>query len=463
MLKKTIVLLLTSLAATAQYKIESKIGAIGNTSDAPFLLRTNQYGLVPKEGNFGYVSGRVAKDYDSTGRGLQYGFALEPHVNVGQTSEFLLPEAYAKAKWRSLEIYGGRRREIVGLTDTLLTSGSYIWSGNALPLWKIQAGIPEYTYVFKQDLVAVKGAMAHGWFDSGRPVTESVMLHQKWAYVRLGKPQWKAKIHAGFNHHVQWGGTSPFFSDNGKLPTGLSNFQYVFFGTRHPDASSNVTSFDGENRIGNHLGTLDLGVEVTTGFGNVHIYRQNIYEDGSLFFLTNIQDGLNGITVQLKDTKWLNRINFEFLNTYSQGGDLFVTGKDIPGELRGKDNYFNHAQYRDGWTYKSHILGTPYIQTVKYAWEDPEYQIDQNRVKMVQLALMGNLPFELTYRLKGAHATYLGTYQFPEEKKTLTSFLLDLKRPVDSKSTIQAQLAFDTGTLLLRTVGLHVTYVRHWK
>jgi hypothetical protein len=458
-----VLLLLTTLSVSAQIRIESAVGAIGNSGDAPFLLKANRYGVVPVGGNIGYLNTRISKNYDTTSRDFDYGFAFEPHVNLGKTNAFLLPEAYAKARWKALEVYGGRRREVVGLVDTLLTSGSYIWSGNSLPLWKIQAGIPEYTTFFKQNLVAVKGAIAHGWFDQDRPVTKNVLLHQKWIYVRVGKPQWKAKIHAGFNHHVQWGGESPFYSVDGKLPSGMANFPHVFFGTRNPDTSAPIGSFDGENRIGNHLGTADLALDLSTGFGSVMIYRQSIYEDGSLLFLNNISDGLNGLTINLNNPSWVSRINFEYLQTSSQGGPVFISGDGIPGELRGRDNYFNHAQYRDGWTYKSRILGTPYIQTVKYAWDDPEYQIDQNRVKMVQLAIMGNLPFELTYRLKGAHATYFGTYQFPEEKKTLTSYLLDVQRPIDHRSSVRVQMAFDTGKLLPRSAGIQVIYVRSWQ
>lgn len=463
MFRITVLLLLTTLSVSAQIRIESAIGAIGNSGDAPFLLKSNRFGVVPQGGNVGYLNARISKDYDSTSKTIDYGFVFEPHVNLGKTNAFLLPEAYAKARWKTFEVYAGRKREIVGLVDTLLTSGSYIWSGNTLPLWKIQAGIPEYTTFFKQNLVAVKGAIAHGWFDHDRPVTENVMLHQKWIYLRVGKPQWKAKIHAGFNHQAQWGGASPFFSVDGKLPSGITNFPHVFFGTRNPDASAPISSFDGENRIGNHLGTADLALDLSTSFGSVMFYRQSIYEDGSLLFLNNIADGLNGFTLNLKKGGWLSRINFEYLQTSSQGGEVFISGDGIPGELRGRDNYFNHAQYRDGWTYKSRIIGTPYIQTLDYAWDDPEYQIDQNRVKMVQLAFMGNLPFALQYRLKGAHASYFGTYQFPQEKKTLTSFLLHLQRPIDRSSSVQLQLAWDTGSLTSTHAGIQVSYLRRWK
>ncbi|KAF4530856.1 hypothetical protein B566_EDAN018889, partial [Ephemera danica] len=56
-----------------------------------------------------------------------------------------IQEAYAKAKWKAFELYAGRRKEIQGLVDTTLTSGSYIWSGNTLPMPKIDLSIQNYT------------------------------------------------------------------------------------------------------------------------------------------------------------------------------------------------------------------------------------------------------------------------------------------------------------------------------
>ncbi len=464
MFRKTLFLLFTVSALRAQYplQMETRVGLIGATEQTPFFLHSNRYGLVPENGGVLYLNARVAKEYDTLRHNFDYGFTVEPHLNAGKASQFLLPQAYVKGKWKFLEVYGGRRKEIVGLTDTLLTSGSYIWSGNALPLWKIQAGIPEYTPLLKNGLIAVKGAMAHGWFDSGRPVTRQVKLHQKWIYMRLGKPAWKAKVHAGFNHQVQWGGESPFFSVDGKLPDGFANFQYVFFGTRNPDPNAPISEFDGENRVGNHLGTMDLGLEIKTEFGGILVYRQNIYEDGSLFFLNNITDGLNGLTLTFNGFPLLRRINLEYLGTMNQGGSMFVTGKNVPGQLRGRDNYFNHAQYRDGWTYKGRVIGTPLIRTLYYSWDDPEYQIDNNRVEMFQWALAGRLPLEIDYVLKGNYSTNLGTYQFPFKARTQSSFLLALQKNNTASSAVRVELAYDRGTLLPVSAGVNVSYIKSW-
>ena len=54
---------------------------------------------------------------------------------------------------------------------------------------------------------------------------------------------------------------------------------------------------DGNTRLGDHLGSIDLGFEYD--FKNVRLlaYRQNIYEAGALYYMANISDGLNGLSL----------------------------------------------------------------------------------------------------------------------------------------------------------------------
>ena len=42
---------------------------------------------------------------------------------------------------------------------------------------------------------------------------------------------------------------------------------------------------EGGNRVGNHLGTLDIGLEYENDKSQWSFYRQSIFEDGSLRYL----------------------------------------------------------------------------------------------------------------------------------------------------------------------------------
>ena len=295
-----------------EYNIEA--GGLISSSQTPFWLRANQYGTVPLKNPALRLGGGLHSDYvltDSTGYRpkTDWGYGVSIVANVGATNQFLLPEAYIKGRIGAFELYAGRRKEVIGLSDTLLTSGSYIWSGNALPFPKIQLAIPVYTAVpFTNGIVSVMGTFSHGWFESENRLVRGSYLHQSSLYGRLGKPSWRVRLYGGFNHQVMWGGESDYLdntvSSNGKLPSSLKYFPSVVLGTRNPfpddQSIQTITRFE-ENRIGNHLGSIDFAADVMLNHWNIFVYRQFIYDDGSLFYGTNLDDGLNGLRIKNRD------------------------------------------------------------------------------------------------------------------------------------------------------------------
>ncbi len=125
-----------SLERTTQAFVEA--GALVSPVRAvPFWQRANQYGMVPLANSFVPVRVGVSSDYRPwQNRRVDWGYGFEVVGNIGPVpanQQVFLPEAYVKARWRQLEIYAGRRKTIAGLVDTLLTSGAYAMSGNALP------------------------------------------------------------------------------------------------------------------------------------------------------------------------------------------------------------------------------------------------------------------------------------------------------------------------------------------
>lgn len=354
--------------------IQATLGTIvSSDSLTPFLLRTRQYGLVPLKSGIGYFNLSLRKEYDSlystTDRRLKrfgYGYGIETHLNIGKVNQLLMPVSHFKVRYGAFELYGGRRREIQGLVDTLGTMGSYIWSGNALPMPKIEISVPNFTTIMKNGLLAIKGNLAHGWFGKGDSV-QNVWLHQKSLYARIGKPDWKVHLIGGFNHQVQWGGypTKPFYDEISeqtisKFGTDFTTFFKISTGVRlNKYGKGNqvgVPSNEAGNRAGNHLGTVDIGITTNLRHTTFFIYKQSIYEDGSLFYLSNIIDGLYGVSVK-RNIGIVKNITFEYFHSLNQGGDVF----ELQPELRGRDNYFNNSLYKDNWSYKNFGIGTPLI------------------------------------------------------------------------------------------------------
>ncbi|MBO0933357.1 capsule assembly Wzi family protein [Fibrella aquatilis] len=453
-----------------------EVGTILATDQTPFWLRANQYGIVPLKGPVLRLQANIRSDYrlaDSTGYRpkVDWGYAVDGVVNVGVTNQFFLPEAHIKGRLGAFELYVGRRREIVGLVDTLLTTGAYAWSGNALPIPKIQIALPVFTAVpFTKGVISVMGAYNHGWFENnGRIVTDSY-LHQKYVYGRLGKPTWRFRLYGGFNHQVVWSGKappgvlSPNLSNNGVLPSGIKYYPAVVFGTRGQGDRSdpNVTSFE-DNRIGNHLGSLDVAADIDFSGWNLLAYRQFVYDDGSLFYGTNLADGLNGLRLKSHrqpagEAFFLRQITAEFLYTESQGGDAFVV--DDPDQ-RGRDNYFNQGQFIDGWQYFHHTIGTPFLTPqgeARPSLPNP-IGITNNRVSAVHVGMAGLLFNRIEVTSKLSFSQNLGTYgkPFPTQPRQFSGLITAaLPTTLFGGTLLNGSLGVDLGGLLPSSVGVYL-------
>ncbi|GHB59307.1 capsule assembly Wzi family protein [Persicitalea jodogahamensis] len=456
-----------------------EVGGLYSSSDrTPFWLQSNQFGTVPRSGSALTIRGGGAKSWTLGKRdsikewrrqhssshklvpGWQAEVGAEVVANLGPTTHLLLPQAYGAIRYGNWELFAGRRKQWFGLADSTLGTGSYVWSGNALPIPRIQFGLTRFTAVpFTSGWLSVLATYSDGWFEGSRPVTSELKLHQKQLYGRLGRPGGRVKIYAGINHQVQWGGKSPYETVNGQMPKGLENYLYVIIGKGR--YAPNLTFFDSTNRVGNHLGTVDLAFEVDTENANLFFYRQNIYEDGSLARLTNIADGLNGVRIRRKQIDpasgfSVNEFVFEGLYTRSQGGSVF----DFDGRIFGRDNYLNHVQVRDGWSYFDRAIGTPFIpptsETIQKFPNFADFFTSNNRVWVLHLGLQGNVFRNVQWQTKVSYSGNYGVYDLPFETAAYQfSGLLSLQAKMSwlGGMIIKGSLATDQGGLYPNTTG----------
>ena len=454
-----------------QYQVD--LGGMAASAQTPFWLRANQYGTVPLQAPFLRLNARLSSDYrqaDSVHARpvADWGYGIGLVGNSGlKNTQVLLPEAYLKGRLWAFELYAGRRRELVGLVDTLLTTGAYAWSGNALPIPKVQIGLPTFTPIpFTKGILSLMGVFSHGWFENENRLIKGSYLHQTYAYGRLGKPTWPFRLYAGFNHNVIWAGHAALgvldtsVAAKGQLPSSLHYFPAVVLGTSGTQPDQVATTFE-SNRVGNHLGSIDFAADVTISHWNLYMYRQFVYDDGSLFYGTNLDDGLSGL--RLKNLKkpngagfFLRQITFEYLYTKSQGGDQFIETSD---KLRGRDNYFNHSQFVDGWVYYGRTIGTPFLtpQTeVRQSLPNHGPGIANNRVIVGHMGISALLfnTVDITTRLSVSQN--LGTYPVPyPDSPRQFSGLVTASVPLRAFGGVllNASVAVDQGGLLPNSVG----------
>lgn len=472
-------LLIISLVPVQAQKwvIESETGAIGGIGGkVPFGLQRNQWGEVPAEGPTVYQRFRLRDTLQvihASRPNVRIQYGLSTALNLGLETSVRVSAAYVGLRAKSWGLRVGRWREVQGIVDTTQSSGSFTWSGNALPIPRIEFGLQEYTPVFGSSLFAVKGFFAHGWFDNG--AVEGSWLHQKSAYLRVGKPQWNIAFYAGVNHQVQWGGrpVEPFTDPlTGALITrfssGWRDFVNVAAGlslNREQDGLNQpgVPANEALNRAGNHLGGLDIGVQMNVRSGRILLYKQSYFEDGSLFYLTNIQDGLYGFSYRAEKPQFLQHFTVEFLYTLNQGGAT-DNAFNAP-QLRGKDNYFNNGIYVDGWTYRGRTIGNPFLMVKRDLSEafisnvDFPIAIWSNRVSAINLQAaysIGQNPATTQfYQIRS-----LGLYGIPRKGNTI-GLVQSIQRKVGySGACLRLRGSVELGTLVPPNFGLDVTYLR---
>jgi len=491
-LQVVVILIVTQLSKAQSFRTpqqyEAELGGYTATVHrTPFWLQTNQFGIVPTKTPTLSVRASAFVDYDSArinARKLDFGYGIRVIGNAGSAGSLLLPELYIKARYRALELSMGRRQEVLGLVDTTLSSGSYSWSGNALPLPKIQLAIMTFTAIpFTKGWVSFMGSFAHGYMNPTGFVNHS-MLHQKTLYLRVGRQRDVVRLYGGFTHQAIWGGkidnlaliNNPDVAKENQLPSKFRDYAYVVTGLRLPgsDDAKRLTNFDYTNRIGNHLGNIDVGADIDLVSYSLFLYRQSFFDDGSLYYLLNIADGLNGIRLRRNNPDALVRdLLVEYLNTSSQGGSEFVIDDPL---RRGRDNYFNHSQFRDGWTYKQRGIGTPFITPAlgsKGEWPYGTFT-NNNRVRVAHVGLAGSLPTagwlfftdRVQYQAKFSMSRNYGTYDFPfPTPVNQFSGIVNFTAPITALDglLLTTSVAVDAGQLYTNNIGLYVGVRKVWR
>jgi Capsule assembly protein Wzi len=458
----------------------AELSGIVGTEQTPFWMRANKYGLVPTKANTAILSIGTYSDYQKPKSKIDWGYGLNVAAFVGMENKAIIQEAYIKGKWRAFEFYGGRRKEIQGLVDSTLSSGSYIWSGNAFPIPKLQISIPDYTSIGGEGLIAIKGNYAHGWFENNRKDASNIYLHQKSFYGRIGKQNWKFKLYGGVNHQAQWGGFAKYKDVNqtnavGSFGTSFKDYLGVFMAKSNVgEDTTGVDQNSSQNRTGNHLGSIDLGFEIRLSKAEIFFYRQSIFEDGSLFYLNNISDGLQGINIKFNQQKSnklkVYKINFEFLNTLNQGGPISASGGVIASK-RGRDDYFNNGQYRDGWSYYGTSVGTPFFlakSEFPQKKNDPNNPLlfSNNRVQVYHFAINGIVIDKYSFESRVSISKNWGTYSLPFQENILqTSFYLKIDSQLNQilgGINVFGILAGDVGEVLSSNYAIQFGIKKSW-
>ncbi|NIJ51828.1 capsule assembly Wzi family protein [Dyadobacter arcticus] len=469
----------------AGLEADLEAGAIYSSSPyTPFWLRTGQFGVVPFYSPAGILQGAIKKRYvffDSLSnrpRKLDWSAGINPVGSYDKRNKLqvILPEAFASVRFKNTELYVGRRKELMGLGDSTLSSGFYSGSGNALPIPKIQIGTIGFTPLkFTRNFLAVHAGFAHGWLHASN--LDGVRLHQKFLYFRLGKPKSNVKFLFGLNHNVMWAGHSedlkqhPELALDGKLPSSWKFYPNVVFAytSKNWFEKNGYGAFD-SYRLGNHLGSYDFAIQAKLKNSKLFVYHQHPFEDVSSMLFKNLPDGLYGINFKPNASTFrsgfhVTALTLEFLTTKDQSGSSFY----IPGSTyQGADNYFNHSQYTEGWSYYGRTIGTPFIypgQDMVKAYDVAGRPFPNNRLNMWYVGVQGAVRKSWLITLRSSFSRNYGTpgFGFNPVRHQLSSLLSAQYQFVHLKNTsIIAKLSIDRGDIFTKSTGGYLGIRKHW-
>jgi hypothetical protein len=454
--------------------IHSSIEAQAILSDAgatPFWMRSLQYGSVPNENPGLILRAWNGKEYNLNKK-YDWKYEVEATGWTGKQNDIWLTQAYVSGRRGKWELWAGRRKEVYGLGDTTTTAGFYAWSGNALPMPKIQLGTRDYLN-FAKGWLGVHMTYSHGWFDNQGP-TINAYLHQKTLYGRFGKPNSHVNLFAGINHNVSWGGEANIKRGNqyDYYPSNLNTYFYVITLLKNrsllptdPKSSSDDIGY----QFGNHLGSIDLAIKFKTKGLDVLAYRQSMFETGRIISLAQINDGISGISFKLKRKYYIDKLGLEYYysanqGNYTSGISQFLGIKD-PHAIE-IESYQNNGG-RGPWIYWQKPLGNPLNILDLESANGGGFYFSKNAIKSIHIFVSGHLPNQIYWETRLSNSLYAtpqnNTQARLKNKDFIAqfSYVLLIKKYISKQIQSKIQIGYDNGSRITNTIGagLSILYI----
>ena len=443
--------------AKAAYRMV-ELQAIGTGDAVPLWMRAGQYGSNPYQGTSFAALAHYVKPYrQDTVRDIDWGVGVQLRADIGSVNDFRVIEAYAKLKLKMFEIRAGRSRMMSGLADSTLSSGSHTISGTALGIPQVSLSLPDYSFPLFDSLFSVKGSLVQGFmgdvptnFENKKDIIPGY-FHQKSAHLRIGKPGWKTKFILGGVHQVFWVDGNQLIGPSYDL-TPTQTIWYVMTGKNYLyKPGSNLTT-----NIGNHLGTIDLGLELKGQNTQTLIYHQVLYESENSFKNGSFNDGLTGVSIT--NTAPADGTGFRLqkavVEYYRTANQAYVSNRPY-----NYDNYYNHEFIVNGNSYNGTNLGNPFLtpdhDMVKSL---PRGEIrnyfHNTRVKLFHVGLEATAD-KIFLRSRMSFSKNLGLWEKVDRFPPTNSLSMSLEagRPLAKGWQLRALVALDNGGLLPNSAG----------
>lgn len=405
--------------------------AATSSRHTPFWLMNNRMGLSSLEKNNGYMRAGIFREMHHE-RCFSWGFGADLVIPYHYTSHFVIQQLYGEIRYRSLELTIGSKERYMGVVNEELGSGDMTFSQNARPVPQVFLSMPKYEWVpWTKQMLAVKGFFSMGMLTDWRwqrdhvgpkgKWTAHVLYHTKGLFLRWGnREKFPLSIEGGLEMGTLFGGKIHRYDASGKetiikIPAGLKDIIRSILGMSGGDTNDPNQWGERANCLGDHVGEWSLAATWAPKETDwsIRSYYQHFFEDQSMMFFDFAwKDMLLGVELTLPKNRFVNQFVYEYLNTKDQSGPVFWDHTpDIPEQVSGKDNYYNHHLY-SGWQHWGMGLGNPLLISPIYN-SSGEMYFRHNRIKGHHFGLSGNPTDELHYRILMSLTRSWGTYDSP--------------------------------------------------
>ena len=482
-----------NLADGLGYKVETQASV--SKGKTPLWLNANKYGLSSLDKTNGYVRAAVERPLSTDSmRRWAVGYGLDLVAPLHYTSNVVVQQAYAEARWLHGTLTIGSKQQPMALKNSRLSSGSQTLGINARPVPQVRLALPEYwTLPFGGHWLHLKGHVAYGMMTDGSwqedftarksKYSGHVLYHSKAGYLKIGNEGvfCPLSLELGLEMATEFGGNVYRVDKQGqveKVPTGhgIKDFWHAFL-PGGADATDGVYG----NIAGNQLGSWVFRINYDADRWALSLYGDHFFEDHSQMFfidydgygtgdewtvkkdrrfhLYKLKDIMLGTELTLKYATWLRHIVVEYIYTKHQSGPYnHDHTMNVPDHMAGIDDYYNHGSYA-GWQHWGQVIGNPLYRSPLYN-TDGNVNVQDNRFSAWHLAIAGQPSSRLDYRAFVTYQTGWGTYYTPFTKPHHNvSFILEANYDFKHGWKASAAYGMDFGSNLMlgHNAGMQVT------
>lgn len=394
------------------------LGTFLGGDNAPFWLTNNQHGLGAIDNNSGYLRVQTFSKKKLTDE-FRFSLGVDIVAAYNLNSNFHFQQLFADFNYRNVKLSIGAKERSPLFKNDLLSTGGMTLSNNARPIPQVEASLSDFVSVpYTKGLLKVMGGISYGKFIDDKfkrnnaadgYYAEKVLYHRKYGFLKFeNNSVWNFIF--GLEMDTQWGG---HFYKDGKFrwssPAGFKDFFKVLL-PMSGGSNSNMT--DQVNIQGNVYGSLHLITNYRKENYTVKAYIERFFEDHSGLFFKNLPDGLYGIEINLKKKGWVTGLLFEYLHTKDQSGPfLWDKSDEIPVQVSGGDNYYNHIDYISLSNY-GFVMGNPLLTSPIYN-NGSSLTVYNTRLSSFHGGIMGYINNDFQYRTLFTYSKSWGTPLIP--------------------------------------------------